>query len=62
MAFTAATPQAEVQSARDKSIQCVKALEGYLLVNNPGVLAATDAAVTACLTALLALQDKALAP
>lgn len=60
MAWTAATPQAEVQAARDTMITAEKAVQAYMNVNNPNRLAAANTAVTAALTALLALQDKTL--
>lgn len=62
MAFTVATPQAEVQAVRDTLIGALKAIEGYLQVNNPSLLTPTDAACTAARDALLALQDRTLAP
>lgn len=61
MAFTVATPQSEVQAARDTLIAAEKAISLYLQVNNPGLLATADAAATAARDALLALQDRTLA-
>lgn len=62
MAFTAATPQTEVQAARDGLVKALKAVEQYMQVNNPELLSTADAAVTVARDALLALQDRTLAP
>lgn len=57
MAFTVATSQALVQTTRDALIAGEKAVEQYMLTNNPGVLAGAVtalAAVTAAITAVSA--------
>lgn len=56
MPFTAATPQATVEAARQALIKATQALELYIQVNNPGTLAATDAAVLAASTAITTLR------
>lgn len=57
MAFTAATSQALVETTRQQLIAAQLAIESYIQVNNPGLLAPAVtalAAVTAAITAVSA--------
>lgn len=56
MAFTAATPQATIEAARQALIKAELALELYLQINNPTLLAPADAALTAAATAITAVK------
>lgn len=56
MAFTTATSQTLVQATRDALIKAEKAVLLYMLVNNPGQLAAADAALTAAAAAITAVK------
>lgn len=56
MAFTAATPQATVEAARQALIKAEAEIELYLQVNNPGRLAQVDAALLAASTAIAAVR------
>ncbi len=56
MAFSAATPQALLQTAEDKLRAAVQALDQYIVVNNPTLLAQTDAALVAATAAITALR------
>jgi hypothetical protein len=57
MAWTAATPQATVQTALEQVTATKLALEQYvMLVNNPTLLASVNTQVTNCRTALTNLQ------
>lgn len=56
MAWTAATSQTLVQAVRDAIIKAEKAMFAYMLVNNPGTLAAANTALDNVETAIAALQ------
>lgn len=56
MPFTAATPQGTVEAARQAIIKAELALELYIQTNNPGQLAAADAACLAAGTAITTLR------
>jgi ribosomal protein S9 len=56
MAFSAATAQATVEAAREALIKATQQIELYIQVNSPGLLAQTDAALTAAKTAITAVQ------
>lgn len=56
MAFTAATAQTLVSTAEDKLRTALLALGQYELVNNPALLAQTDAALVAAAAAITALR------
>ena len=56
MAFTAATSQALVQTVLDKLDAAYQLHEQYMLVNNPGLLAANITALNAVVTAINAVQ------
>lgn len=56
MAFTAATAQATTEATREALIKAVQALELYIQVNNPGLLSAADAALTAAKAAITTQQ------
>jgi hypothetical protein len=56
MAWTAATSQTLVETARQKFLAAAQALEAYIQVNNPGKLATANAAVDAAEAAAVALQ------
>ena len=56
MAFTAATSQATVEAARQAIIKADKAIEQYMLTNNPGILTTVDAALLAAATAITTLR------
>lgn len=56
MAFTAATPQATVETCRQNIVKAEKALDAYLQINNPTLLAQADAALTALATSITAVK------
>jgi hypothetical protein len=56
MAFTAVKPQAQVQAVLESLSKAYLAVEQYMLTNNPGVLAAADAALTANTATVATLQ------
>jgi len=56
MAFTAATPQATIEATRQAIVKAEKALELYMQLNNPTLLAAADAALTAAAAAITAVK------
>lgn len=56
MAFTAATSQATIETAREAIIKAGQLLELYIQINNPGLLAQTDAALLAASTAITAVR------
>lgn len=56
MAFTAATPQATIETARQAILKASQLLELYIQTNNPGRLADADAALLAASTAITAVR------
>lgn len=56
MAWTSATTQATVEAARQSLIAATKAIESYILVNNPALLAQANTALTTAKTAITTLQ------
>lgn len=56
MAWTAATSQATVEAAREALIKTGLAVEKYIQVNNPSLLAAAQAAVDDLQAKLTALE------
>jgi hypothetical protein len=56
MAFTAATSQTLVETTRQKLLAAEAAVELYLQVNNPGLLAGAIAALAAVTTAITAVS------
>jgi hypothetical protein len=56
MAFTAATAQATIETARQAIIKAEQKLELYIQINNPSLLADTDAALAAAATAIAAVR------
>ena len=56
MAWTSATAQATVESARQSLIIAMKAMDAYMLVNNPTLLAQANTALTNAKTAITTLQ------
>ncbi len=56
MPFTAATSQTLVEAARQAIVKADKAIEQYMLTNNPGILATVDAALLAASTAITTLR------
>lgn len=56
MAWTSATAQATVESARQSLIAALKAVDAYMLVNNPALLAQANTALTNAKTAITTLQ------
>lgn len=56
MAWSAATPQATVEAAREALIKAVQLIELYIQVNNPSLLAQADTAATAAKAAITTLQ------
>lgn len=56
MAFTSVKPQAQVQAVLDTLNKAQRAMDTYILVNNPGVLSAADNALTVAVAAIAVLQ------
>lgn len=56
MAWTAATPQATVEAAREAIIKAELAIELYIQVNSPGLLTVANTALTTASAAITALQ------
>lgn len=56
MPWTAATPQATVEAARQALIKATQKIELYIQINNPSLLADADAAVLAAANAITTLR------
>lgn len=56
MAFTATTSTVLVEAAREKIIAAEQAIELFIQVKNPGLVAVTDAAMAAAITAINAVR------